>query len=138
MTVFGMSVASSLSISLCKCTVSKAFDMSRATATVCCGGCRLLKPVVIMLFMLCRAVVVECLVRNPCWCGGEVTLSVMCGRIIFSSVFAIGESSAIGLYDVPIVGSLLGLSMGIVLAVFQRCGMLLLVCVERYVIDVCE
>ena len=28
-------------------------------------------------------------------------LLVMCGRMIFSSVFAMGESSAMGLYDVP-------------------------------------
>ena len=51
-------------------------------------------------------------------------LFVMCGRSIFSSVFAIGERSAMGLYDVPCVLSLLGFGMGIVFAVFHIVGML--------------
>ena len=49
-------------------------------------------------------------------------LFVMCGRMIFSSVFAIGESNAMGLYDVHSVVSLLGLGIGIILAIFHVCG----------------
>ena len=51
-------------------------------------------------------------------------LSVMYGRSIFSSVFAMGDSSAIGLYDFPSVLSLLGFGMGTVFAVFQIIGMM--------------
>lgn len=50
-----------------------------------------------VLFMVCSAVTVECLVRKPCWWVGGVMLCVMCGRSIFSSVLAIGDKSAIGL-----------------------------------------
>ena len=38
MMVLGMSVCSSLCMSVCRLTVSKALDMSRATASVLCGG----------------------------------------------------------------------------------------------------
>lgn len=79
-------------------TVSKALDMSRATDTVLSGGCGLLKPCVIMLFMACSAVVVECLALKPCWCCCVVMLGVMyLFNIIFSSVLAMGESSDMGL-----------------------------------------
>ena len=44
---------------------------------------------------------------------------VMYGRIIFSSVFSMGESSDIGLYDVPCPGSLSGFSIGTIFASFQ-------------------
>ena len=49
-------------------------------------------------------------------------LLVMCGRNIFSGVFAMGESNAMGLYDVPRVVSLPGLEIGIILAIFHVCG----------------
>ena len=52
--------------SVCKLTVSNALLMSRAIASVRCGGLFWLKPVVIMLFIVCNAVVVECCVRKPC------------------------------------------------------------------------
>jgi hypothetical protein len=68
--VVGMVVAWILVISLCRLTVSNALDMSKATATVRCAGLFLLKPVVMMLFTLCSAVVVEWLVLKPCWCCG--------------------------------------------------------------------
>ena len=89
--VLGMLVLCSLWMSVCRFT---------------CDGSvffffLLLKPLVIVLFISCNAVVVECLCLKPCWCGGMVVLLVMCGRMIFSSVFAMGESSAMGLYDVP-------------------------------------
>ena len=40
----------------------------------------------IVLFISCSAVVVECLRLNPCWCGGNIILFVMYGRMIFSEV----------------------------------------------------
>ena len=59
-----------------------------------------------------------------CSCVGVVF--GMCGLmrlcIIISSVLAIGERSAIGLYEVLLFLSLLGLSIGIILAVFQEFG----------------
>ena len=42
--------------------------------------------------------------------------------MIFSSVLAMGERSDIGLYEVPIDGSLFGLGIGIILASFQMWG----------------
>ena len=51
---------------------------------------------------------------------------VMCGRTIFSRVFAMGERSEIGLYEEPELGSLFGLGIGIILASFQMCGIMLL------------
>ena len=51
---------------LCKCTVSNGFDMSSAIAIVLSGGFFLLKPVVIVVFIICRAVIVKCFVLNPC------------------------------------------------------------------------
>ena len=59
-----------------------------------------------MLFISCSAAVVESLCLKPCWCVGMIMLLLMCGRMIFSSVFAMGESNAMGLYDVPRVVSL--------------------------------
>ena len=50
-----------------------------------------------MLFILCSAVVVECLRLNPCLCEGMIILFVMYGRMIFSSVLTMGEGSAMGL-----------------------------------------
>ena len=51
-------------------------------------------------------------------------LLVMCSRMIFSSVSAMGESSDMGLYDAPRVVSLPGLEIGIILAIFHVCGIL--------------
>ena len=65
--VLGMLVWCILCMSLCRWTVSNAFDMSSAMATVRLGGFFWLKPVVIMLLMVCSAVVVECCVLKPCW-----------------------------------------------------------------------
>ena len=69
----------------------------------------------------CSVVVVECLCLNPCWCGGMFMLFVMCGisRMIFLSVFAMGESNTTGLYDVPSVVPLPCLRIGIILAIFH-------------------
>ena len=86
-----------LCTSLFRGAVSKALLMSRATAMVLCGGWFMLKPFVMMLLMLCSAVVVECFVRNPCWCCGDVILAIMYGCVIFSSVLAMGDRREIGL-----------------------------------------
>ena len=67
--------------------------------------------------------VVDLCCLKPCWCSGSCMLLVMCGSITFSSVFAMGDRSAIGRYDVPIEVSLFGLGMGIILAVFHELGM---------------
>ena len=46
--------------------------------------------------------------------------------MIFSRTFAIGDSKEIGLYEVPMHTSLLGLGNGTILANFHTCGMMLL------------
>lgn len=97
MMVLGMFVLCSLFVSLCRCTVSKALDMSNAMAMVLSGGLLLLNPVTMVLFILCSAVVVDLCCLKPCWCSGSVMLFVICGRSIFSSVLAMGDRSAMGL-----------------------------------------
>ena len=77
--------------------MSKALDMSSATAMVLSGGCLLLKPVVIWLFIVFSAVVVECWGLKPCWCLIVGILSVISGNMIFSRVLAIGDRRAMGL-----------------------------------------
>ena len=77
MIVFGVFVCSILFMSVCRLTVSNAFDMSRAMASVRFGGLFALKPVAMMLLIVCSAVVVECCFRKPCWCGWGVKLWVM-------------------------------------------------------------
>ena len=57
---FGVSVFSSLLVSLCRLTVSKALLMSSDTRMVREGGWGSLKPLIMVLVMLCSAVVVEC------------------------------------------------------------------------------
>src|SRR5271163_511897 len=51
---------------------------------------------------------------------------VTCGRTIFSRIFAMGERSEIGRYDVPSSGFLFGFSIGTILASFQMWGIVLL------------
>ena len=47
---------------------------------------------------------------------------VKCGSMTFSSVLAMGERRDMGLYEVPMDGSLLGLGIGIIFASFQMWG----------------
>ena len=61
---YGMLVCVSLSINVF--TVLNTLLMSNATAIVRVGGMGWLKPVATVLEMLCSAVLVECLVLNPC------------------------------------------------------------------------
>ena len=89
-------------------TVSNALLMSSATVIVRSGGLFWLKPVSMVLFMLCSTVLVEWFLFKPCcveMCG---MLVVMYGSSVFSSVFAITERSEMGLYDVPMFMSLFG------------------------------
>ena len=78
-------------------TVSNALLMSSATVIVRSGGLFWLKPVAMVLFMLCSAVLEEWLLLKPCCVE---MLFVMYGSSVLSSVFAITERSEMGLYDV--------------------------------------
>ena len=117
--VCGMLVCVSLSINVCMFTVSNALLMSNATAIVRVGGMGWLKPVATVLLMLCSAVLVECLVLNPCCVVMFGMFCVIYGRITFSSVFAVTDRRDIGLYTVPMLMSLLGLGTGMMLANFH-------------------
>ena len=99
--------------------VSNALLMSSATVIVRSGGLFWLKPVAMVLFMLCSAVLVELLLLKPCcveMCG---MLFVMYWSSVFSSVFAITERSEMGLYDVPMFMSLFGFGIGMMFASFH-------------------
>ena len=100
-------------------TVSNVLLMSSATVIVRSGVLFWLKPVAIVLFMLCSVVLVEWLLLKPCcveMCG---MLFVMYGSSVFSSVFAITERSEMGLYDVPMFMSLFGFGIGMMFACFH-------------------
>ena len=99
--VCGMFVCVSLYVNVCMLTVSNALLMSNATAIVRVGEMGWLKPVATGMFC------------------------VMYGRITFSSVFAITDRRDIILYDVPMLISLLGLGIGMMLASFHTRGILL-------------
>ena len=67
--VCGMFVWCSLCVSvciLCILTVSNVLLMSSATVIVSSGGLFWLKPVAMVLFMLCSAVLVEWVLLKPC------------------------------------------------------------------------
>ena len=71
------------------------------------GGAIWLNPFVTVLFSVCRSVTVWCCVLYPCCMG---VFSVMYGRRLFSSVFAITERRDMGLYEVSLslgIGSML-------------------------------
>ena len=78
-----------------------------------------LKPVATVLLMLCSAVFVECLVLNPCCVVMFGMFCVMYGRITILECFSITDRRDIGLYDVPMLMSLLGLGIGMMLASFH-------------------
>ena len=103
-------------------TVSNALLRSSETTIVRSAGCYWLNPVVIWLVRWCSAVEVECWVLKPCWWLTGVMFDVMWGRSTFSIVLAIGDSSDIGLYEVPRFGSLLGFGIGMIFASFQICA----------------
>ena len=97
-------------------TVSNALLMSSATVILCFSGLFLLKPVAMVLFMLCSAVLVEWLLLKPCCLE---MLFVMYGSSVFSSVFAITKRSEMGLYDVLMFMSLFGFGIGMMFARFH-------------------
>ena len=98
---------------------SNALLMSSDTVIVCSGSLFWLKPVAIVLFMLCTAVLIEWLLLKQCCVEMCVILFVMYGNSVFSSVFAIIERSEMGLYDVPMLMSLFGFGIGIMFASFH-------------------
>ena len=98
-------------------TVSNA--LPSATVIVRSGGLFWLKPVAMVLFMLCSSVLVEWLLLKPCcveMCG---MLFVVYGSSVVSSVFAITDRSEMGLYDVPKFMSLFGFGIGMMFASFH-------------------
>ena len=91
--------------------------MSSATVIVRSGGLFWLKPVGMVLFMLCSAVLVEWLPLKPCcvkMCG---MLFVIYGSSVFSSVFAINERSEMG--RCAMFMSLFGFGIGMMFASFH-------------------
>ena len=91
MIVPGLFVCSSFLISVCMFIVSKALLISSVTVIVRAGGAIWLKPFATVLFSVCSAVTVECCV------------------LYSSPVSAITERRDMGLYEVPLSVSLLGL-----------------------------
>ena len=100
-------------------TVSNPLLISSATVIMRSGGLFWLKPVAIVLFMLCSAVIVEWLLLKPCCVEMCWMLFVMYGSSVFSSVFAITERSEMGLYNVPMFMSLFGFGIGMMFASFH-------------------
>ena len=68
-------------------TVSNALHMSSTTVIVRSGGLFWLKPVAMVLFMVCSAMLVEWLLLKPCCMEMCWMLFVMYGSSVFSSVF---------------------------------------------------
>ena len=91
-------------------------DLSSATVIVRSGGLFWLKPVLMVLFMVCSGVLVEWLLLKPCYVEMCGMWCVMYGSSVFSSVFAITERSEMGLYDVPRFMSLFGFGIGMMFA----------------------
>ena len=106
-------------------TVSKACEKSIAVRTVLWGGLFWLKPFMMGSMIEWSAVVVECFVLKPCWCESAGRWGLIMVWMVDSSILARGERRAMGLYDVCVLGSLFGLRMGMILAIFQLVGMML-------------
>ena len=105
--------------------ISKALDMSTAITIVLFGGCFLLNPSAIVWVICCNAVDVECNFLYPCWYAFSGRKGFILSNKTRSRVFATFDSREIGRYDFPSFGSLFGFRIGIILAVFQDCGMML-------------
>ena len=88
------------------------FTVSTGKMTVRSGGLPWLKPVAIVLPMLCSAVLAEWLPLKPCRVKVCGMLLVMHG----SSVSAITERSEMGLHKAPMFMSLPGLGIGMMSA----------------------
>ena len=77
---------------------------------------------------------VECAFLKPCWWGVGGMWFVMSGRIIFSRIFAIGESNEMGRKEGPNCGFLFGFGIGMIFAVFQIWGMVLVLIDRLYIL----
>ena len=104
-----MLVYSSFLISVCMFIVSKASLILSATVIVRAGGAIWLNPFATVLFTVSSAVTVECCVLYSCCVGMFDMFAVMSERRLFSSFFAITERRDMGLYEVPLSMTLLGL-----------------------------
>ena len=108
----------SLCVSMCMLTVSNALLMSSATVIVRFGGLFWLKPVAMVLFMLCSAVLVGWWPLKPCCVGICGMLFFMYGSSVISSIYAITKRSGMGLYDVHMFMSLFGFGIGMMFSKF--------------------
>ena len=95
-----------------------------ATATVLSTGLFLLSPLVTWSENSLRAVTVECFFLKPCWWSARLMDSVRGFRMIDSRILAAGERREIGLWLFPLLAGFPGLSIGMILAVFHRCGII--------------
>ena len=84
-----------------------------------------LRPWVIWFVIWWRVVVVEWTGLKPCWCLFWGMLWGTYGRSTSSRILDIGDSKKIGRYEVPMYVSLWGLGIGMILANFDICGMML-------------
>lgn len=135
MCVLGRFECRSFFVRMWMLTVSNALVRSSAVRRVRSGGFGWLNPAEMACAMFWRAVVVEWSGLKPCWCGGMGKCCWSTGRISRSIVFAMGERSEIGLYDVLSVASLFGFGIGMVMAFFQICGMRF-VCIDLLMVFV--
>ena len=92
----------SFELALCRYLVSKGCISFPSLEVVCneltdAVGCFWLKPVVMVLFMLCCVSRVVYFITVLC---SDVWNVVLCGNIVFSSVLANEEISEMGLYEV--------------------------------------
>ena len=112
-------------ISRCRGTVSKALLMSIVAISVRYAGLAEFIPSSIVCVKLVRSVLVECLVLKPCWEAESGMYGLMTFRTSLSSILEGVQSNEMGLYDAGSVGGLLGLSMGMIFAIFHMLGKLL-------------
>ena len=94
-------------------------EMSSATVIMRSGGLFWLKPIAMVLFMLCSAVLVEWMILMTCYVEMCGMLFVVYGSSVFSNVFAITERSEMCLYDVPMFMSLFGFGIGMMFPSFH-------------------
>ena len=114
------------SMSKCRGTISKTLLISIATIMVRFGGLAL-KPDRMSWVKSVSNVVVECFGLNPCCCWtkgseGDISLSIS-----FSKSLETVDKREIGLYEEGCFGSLFGLSIGMMMACFQKGGIVLCV-----------
>ena len=119
MIVSGILIYIRFMISGCMFIVSKVLLISSVTVIVRAGGVIWLNPFAMMLFNVCSAVTIECCTRVVCVC------LLLSKEEDSSLVSAITGRRDMGLYEVPLSMSWLGFGMGIMLANFHMCGIML-------------